>query len=188
MTDKTVTSQSDFDLLLDWLDNDRETAARKYEKIRQRLIQIFRGRGCYESEELTDITFERVTIKLPSIIETYNGKPALYFYGTANNVYHEWIRKQTIRQQVEFEDAVKLKENSESDDALDCLEKCLEKLPAEQRKIVIEYYKGNKSSKIKVRKQLAAKLGISTGTLQIRLYRIRKGLRQCIGECMAKKS
>jgi RNA polymerase sigma factor (sigma-70 family) len=188
MANKTVTSQTDFDLLLDWLDNDRETAARKYEKIRQRLIQIFCGRGCYEAEELADITFDRVTTKLPSIIETYTGKPALYFYGTANNVYHEWIRKQTKQKQVELEDAVKIKQNTEANAELDCLEQCLEKLPAEQRNLVIGYYRENKSSKIKIRKQLAEKLGVNSGTLQIRLHRIRQGLRKCIAECMAKKS
>ncbi len=188
MANKTVTSQTDFDLLLDWLDNDRETAARKYEKIRQRLIQIFCGRGCYEAEELADITFDRVTTRLPSIIETYTGKPALYFYGTANNVYHEWIRKQTKQTQIEFEDAVKQKQSIESNGEIECLEQCLENLPAEQRNLVIGYYNGNKSSKIKVRKKLAESLGINSGTLQIRLHRIRQGLRQCIAECMAKKS
>lgn len=186
MTNKTVTSQSDFDLLLDWLDNDREKAAQQYEKIRQRLIQIFCGRGCYEAEELADITFDRVTTKLPSIIETYTGKPALYFYGTANNVYHEWIRQQTGQKQVEFEDAVK--ENIEPNAELECLEKCLEKLSAGQRQLVIGYYRENKSFKIKNRKQLAESLGISKGTLQIRIYRIRQGLRECINECLAKKN
>jgi RNA polymerase sigma factor (sigma-70 family) len=188
MTNKTVTSRSDFDLLLDWLDKDRENAARKYEKIRQRLIQIFCGRGCYEAEELADITFDRVTTKLPSIIETYNGKPALYFYGVANHVYHEWVRKQTNQKQIEFQDAVKQKQNVESDAELDCLEQCLEKISDEQRNLVIGYYQGNKDSKIKIRKQLAKKLGISSGTLQIKLYRIRKGLRQCINDCLTKKS
>lgn len=186
MANKTATSQSDFELLLSWLDGNPENAARKYEKIRQRLIQIFCGRGCYEAEELADITFDRVTARLPSIIETYNGKPALYFYGVANNIYHEWVRKQTTQQQLEFQDEIKLKKTAESNAALECLDQCLEELSPDQRNLIIGYYKENKSTKIKNRKQLADRLGISSATLQIRTYRIRLQLHKCISDCLAK--
>lgn len=186
MSNKTVTSRNDFELLLDWLDTDRETAARKYEKMRQKLIQIFCGRGCYEAEELADITFDRVMTKVPSIVENYSGKPALYFYGVANKVYHEWIRKQSKHEQIEFKDAIE--QNTESNDRLECLEQCLEKLSDEKRQIVIGYYKENKGSKIKIRKQLAEKHEISTGALQIKLFRIRQSLHRCITNCLEKKS
>lgn len=93
MKENTITQES-FDTLLGWLDHNREIAGQKYEKIRQRLIRIFAGRGCFEAEELADETINRVTLKLPQFVETYIGEPALYFYGVADKIHHEWLGKQ----------------------------------------------------------------------------------------------
>ena len=49
-----------FDLLLGWLDPDRERAADRYLKIQIRLIKIFTCRGCGDPEGLADITIGRV--------------------------------------------------------------------------------------------------------------------------------
>ena len=185
MIKKSTISQSDFEMLLDWLDQNRDNAAQKYEKIRQKLIRIFYGRGCFEAEELTDETFDRVTSKLPTIIESYTGEPALYFYGVANNVHHEWIRKQSKTKQIEFEDKIKSPETIETDVEFACLENCLEKLSDEHRRQVINYYSENKSAKIEFRKKMADELKINNATLQIRMYRIRQRLRQCISNCIA---
>lgn len=188
MMKKNVISHDDFEMLLNWLDVNRDKAAQKYEKIRQKLIQIFCGRGCFEAEELADITFDRVTTKLPNIIETYEGEPVRYFYGVANNIHHEWLRKQTKNKPLEFEDRIPAKEKTESDTEIDCLETCLEKLPVEQRKLVIKYYKENKRAKIELRKKIAEELGISNGTLQIRMHRIRQNLRGCVDDCIREQN
>ncbi len=99
MVKKNGVTQEDFDALLSWFDLNREVAAQKYERIRQRLIHIFTGRGCFEAEELTDETINRVTLKLPQVIENYVGEPALYFYGVANHIFQEWLRKQKKNKQ-----------------------------------------------------------------------------------------
>ena len=185
MTKKTIISQSDFEMLLDWLDQNRDNAAQKYEKIRQNLIRIFCGRGCFEAEELTDETFNRVTSKLSTIIKTYTGEPALYFYSVANYVHHEWIRKQSKTNQIEFKDRITSPGTVENDVEFKCLESCLEKLSDEHRQQVINYYSKNKSAKIEFRKKMADQLGINNRTLQIRMYRIRQRLRECISSCIA---
>ena len=185
MIKKSTISQSDFEMLLDWLDQNRDNAAQKYEKIRQKLIHIFCGRGCSEAEELTDETFDRVTSKLPTIIESYTGEPSLYFYGVANNVHHEWIRKQSKTKQIEFEERITSPEVVETDVEFVCLESCLGKLSDEHRRQVINYYSENKSAKIEFRKKMADELGINNATLQIRIYRIRQRLRECISNCIA---
>lgn len=186
MIKKNVISLNDFERLLDWLDQNRETAAHKYENIRQKLIQIFCGRGCFEAETLADETFDRVTSKLPAIIEKYTGEPTLYFYGVANNIHHEWLRKQSKTKPLEFEDRVTAKDAPESDVEFDCLENCLGELPDEQHRLVINYYQKQKRSKIELRKQIADRLGVTAATLQTRIYRIRQRLRECIGECVEK--
>ncbi len=183
---KNVISPNDFERLLDWLDQNRETAAQKYETIRQKLIRIFCGRGCFAAEELADETFDRVTSKLPAIIENYTGEPALYFYGVANKIHLEWLRKQAKTEQLEFEERLPAKDAPESDAEFVCLENCLAQLPAEQHRLIIDYYQKQKSRKIELRKQMADRLGVSAGTLQTRIYRLRQRLRECVSDCVEK--
>ena len=61
--DWTVTPEA-FDKMLLWLDSDRETAGVKYEKIRQKLIKLFKWRNCQPEEEYADITINRVTRRI----------------------------------------------------------------------------------------------------------------------------
>lgn len=185
MINKNAVTQEGFDALLDWLDRNRETAGEKYEKIRQRLIRIFVGRGCCEAEELTDETINRVTLKMPQVVETYVGEPSLYFYGVANNIYREWLRNQKTVQTDKIQEAVLADDSVEIE--FECLEKCLEKLPAEQRQLIVGYYRENKNAKIENRKELAKNLGISLGAMQTKTFRIRAGLQDCVRKCVARK-
>ena len=84
---------SNFEKLLDWLDSDQIEAALKYEAIRTNLIRIFSSRGCLVPDELADDVFDRVAKKINEIIPSYEGEPALYFYGVARNVFREYTRK-----------------------------------------------------------------------------------------------
>src|SRR6266550_5419038 len=88
-----VLTRESFDSLLAWLDSERDEAGRKYEEIRLRLIKIFVCRGCHEPEDLADETINRVSKKLREIESTYLGNPALYFYGVANKVHLEYLRR-----------------------------------------------------------------------------------------------
>jgi len=64
-------TQEAFDRLLAWLDRDRERAGQRYEEIRSQLIKIFVCRGCVASEELADLTINRVAGKLQEIVDSY---------------------------------------------------------------------------------------------------------------------
>ena len=85
--------QDDFDHLLAWLDEDRERAGEEYEKLRRRLTTIFAARGCRTPEDLADETIDRVSRRVVSIQETYQGNKTLYFLGVANNVHHEYLKR-----------------------------------------------------------------------------------------------
>lgn len=187
MAKENIVTEENLDVLLNWLDRNRESAGQKYEKIRQRLIRIFTGRGCFEAEELTDETFNRVTRKLPQLVDAYVGEPALYFYGVADKIHLEWLRRQKKIQQL------RLPETDESDKAereieYECLETCLEKLPADQRHLIVEYYREEKSAKIKNRQELAKKHRVTANALQVKASRIRARLKECVRECIAQKS
>lgn len=188
MTKENVINQESFDLLLGWLDRNRETAGQKYEKIRQRLIRIFLGRGCPEAEELADETINRVTQKLPQVAAAYVGEPTLYFYGVANKIHLEWLRKQKKMTRVPLSEREASVETESDTSEYECLQSCLETLPADQRRLIVEYYRDEKTAKIEKRREMAEKFGININALQVKAFRIRARLKECLQKCLAAKS
>ena len=182
-------TQEAFDGLLGWLDTNREQAAQKYEKIRTRLIKIFTCRGCYDADDLADETINRVTSRVGDIAPSYSGDPALYFYGVAQKVHLEYLRRRPIvqnsddaRRELKSTNVKFSLEDIEEEYA--CLERCMDQLPAENRRLVLEYYQEDKSAKIKRRRELAAEFGIAVNALRIRAHRIRLQLQQCVTACL----
>jgi RNA polymerase sigma factor (sigma-70 family) len=189
MAKDTTITQENFDALLDWLDQNREAAGRKYEKIRQRLIRIFTCRGCFEAEELADTTINRVMVKLPQIREKYIGEPTLYFCGVADKIHHEWLRQQKKTQKLELTETDDYsKSEPESESEYECLQDCLKILPTADRELIVSYYSEEKKAKIELRRMLALKLGISVSTLQVRTCRIRANLQKCVQNCIKEKN
>ncbi len=179
MNKNWVLSQESFDALLDWLDSDRERAGIKYEEIRQRLIRIFIGRGCVAAEDLADETINRVTGKLNEIGKDFKGDRSRYFYGVANMVLMESLRKRTPHPPpVEPDDSDRIELEFR------CLEHCIELLSVENRELLLQYYQAEGRAKIEQRKLLAEKLGMAPNALRIRAYRIRKGLQECVEKCV----
>lgn len=187
MINKNSVSQENFDALLGWLAPNREGAGEKYEKIRARLIRFFAGRGCFEAEELADETINRVMLKLPQIIDHYSGEPALYFYGVADKIHLEWLRRRKKIQSLASDVDIPSRDETQPAPGYECLETCLGALPDDQRDLVVAYYQEEKGAKIRLRKGLAERLGIGTNALQIRMHRIRSSLLRCVESCVAKK-
>ena len=175
-------SQEQFDLLLGWLDPDREKAGARYEWIRKRLIKIFVCRGSAIPEELADKTINRVARKLPEIRPTYSGDPARYFSGVASNIFRESLRKDKVP-------VIGMPETAPPDEDEErirtCFEKCMAELPPPDRDLVLSYYQQEKQAKIDHRKVLAGRLGLGMNALRIRACRIRSGLQECVEKCVS---
>lgn len=183
MKKQTILTPESFEQLLNWLDGEREKAGLKYEDIRQRLIRIFAWRGANCAEELADETINRVIAKVHILAPSYSGDPALYFYGVAQNVFLEHIRKKSdlplpLAIAPDWQDA-----DRQEDAEYDCLDQCLEQLDPETRWLITEYYQEDKQAKIDHRKVLAERLGISSHTLRMRTHRIKASLKKCIIRC-----
>src|SRR5258705_13831542 len=145
-----VLSQESFDALLAWLDSDRERAGNKYEAIRERLIKIFIGRGCYEPEDLADETINRVIKRLNESEPQFVGDRARYFYGVANKGHLEYLRRKPVQHAAPgFVDSHNLEEEFK------CLEHCLGRLTSENHRKVLEDYQEDTDPKIDHRKLLA---------------------------------
>jgi DNA-directed RNA polymerase specialized sigma24 family protein len=171
--------QEDFDRLLTWLDSDPNAAGLSYERIRWRLIAILASRGCAVPEELADETIDRVARRVADIRDAYVGDKAIYFLGVMNNVHHEYLKRPKMTRPPEAVDDVEVKEKTHL-----CLDKCLDKLTANSRRMIERYYAADKQAKIDLRKQLAAESGVSLNTLRLRALRIREKLQACIEQCL----
>jgi DNA-directed RNA polymerase specialized sigma24 family protein len=179
MNQENALTQAAFDCLLAWLDPDREQAGKKYENIRLRLIRIFTCRGRPDAEELADETINRVTLKAPVVSKEYVGDPALYFYGVAQKVFLESVRKPPAA--AAPPPAVN---SDEVEQEYECLERCMDRLSQGNRELVLEYYQNEKRAKINHRKELAERLGIAQNALRIRAHRIRVTLQRCVRACL----
>lgn len=191
----TLTREA-FDKLLDSLDPDRQAAAEKYERIRQRLTNFFEYRGCSSPEDYADITINCAAKKLEEGSQIYSSDPLSFFIGIARNFLLEYWEQAPKRAAsldhlsvVEHPriDAIETMQHEEdlnrSEAELKCLEVCLEETGHENRELIVGYYIGEKGQKIRNRKQLAAQLDIAPATLRLRAFRLRAKLERCVKTC-----
>lgn len=176
---ESMTGQTGFDLLLFWLNPDREKAAAKYETTRRRLIEIFASRGFADADSLADITIDRVTLKVPQLAESWVGDPLHYFLAVAKKII---LENQKPRKPVLPPLPPKDPDELEREDR--CIEKGLRLLSSEDRELVLEYVNGDK----KKRQEIAESLGITPNALRIRIFQIKKTIRPAIKECLEQEA
>lgn len=191
MARNSVIPPESFEEILDWLDPDHELAASMYVQLRHDLAKMFTWRGCRDPEGLTDEVFDRVGKKVHQVRPDYEGNPRLYFRAVANNVVKEDLKK--IKNQVSLEGVELTKQaakeiNNEAADMEECLLSCLQNLSSEKRALILSYYAREKQAKIDHRNELAQQLGISVGTLRVKVYRIRASLEECIQRCLKRRN
>lgn len=164
--------------LLHCLGPDSQSASRKYESIRARLIMMFRARRCVFAEDLADITFERVARRLGNLTLRFIGDPAPYFYAVARKIYLEHLRELRAKQlRATWWPPINT-DNSESENMLQLLEKALNIIPTANHELILKYYAWNGKNKIAHRRALANQLGVNPNALRLRVCRIRKELKK----------
>ena len=166
-----------FQRFLYWLGPDLEAAGRKYESIRGRLIMMFRARRCVFAEDLADATFERVVRKLTDLTLEFSGDPARYFYGVAKKIYLEYERKLTVDHRRSQISPSTNSDNSDLENMLQQLDEALSLIPESDRELILKYYTGSGKKKINHRRALAARFGLRPAALRLRVFRIRRELR-----------
>lgn len=179
-----VMTQESFDRLLRWLNPEREAAGMKYEDVRRRLVKFFTCRGCREAEDLADETINRVARRLVEIEETYSGDPSPYFYGVAQKVHLEHVRKRPAPKSP----PPPTPEEEAEEPEYECLEQCMQRLPEESRELILQYYQEDRGAKIDHRRRLAERLGIALNALRIRVHRIRAALQECVRDCLERQA
>lgn len=182
----------EFEKLLGWLSEDRENAGTEYNKIREGLIRYFRFKGCSDSQTLADETLNRVAEKISVLDESKNVKKISIFYGFASNVFREYLRNEQRQNEKISRFSIEQSRFAEPEDEtidsrIECLNKCMAKISDEEREIFVEYYGQEKEKKSAARKKIAGRLQCQLNTLQVRIFRLRSILANCIENCMKKK-
>ena len=167
-----------FERFLYWLGPDPETAGRKYELIRSRLIMMFRARRCVFAEDLADATFERVVRKLTALTTELTGDPARYFYGVAKKIYQEYQRT-TYPSRVECSLPTDTGD-PDLENMLKRLDEALSTIPNPDRELILRYYTGNGRNKINQRRALAQQFGLEPSALRVRVFRIKREIKNYI--------
>ena len=183
-------SKTNFEQFLQTLDSDQDAAAEKYLRLRSSLESFFEWRDCENTEDLTDIVFDRVTKKIieGEIIENIEA----FCISIAKFIVLEHKRKIARNTDLnEVSDTENFAETFESEDLkkrnLECLRKCLSKLPDKKRKLLVDYYDTEEATMIPKRKSLAEKLDLNLNSLRIRVSRLRSKLEQCTKDCCGAK-
>jgi DNA-directed RNA polymerase specialized sigma24 family protein len=197
-----VVTQESFDRLLRQLDPDRERAGERYEQIRQKLTKFFQWRGCASPEDYADRTMDRVARKVGEGAEIHAQDVYLFFHGVAINVLREhWkeAQKANVKSLEESPAAQNAGENptevrereteqGEREQKLECLDGCVQRLPAQQLTLITQYHQDQGGAKIAKRNELAKQLKIPLNALRIRAFRIRSELETCVSECVARQA
>jgi DNA-directed RNA polymerase specialized sigma24 family protein len=170
------------DSLLDWLDRDREKAARKYEVIRAGLIKMFVSKGLTDAEHYADETVDRVIRRLPDIRDGYVNEPVRYFRGVARKIILEVLRR---RREIPMEVLPEpVPPQPGNRDMVDCLNQCLKLLSADKQALILDYHLYDGRDKVLHHKQMADELAISVGALRTRTHHVRSALENCILNCL----
>jgi DNA-directed RNA polymerase specialized sigma24 family protein len=131
--------------------------------------------------------FDRVSRKLKKgeVSESYEGDKVFYFLGFARNIRHEYYKEPKLNElPTPIVEPEENKNDPDAEEELECLDQCIDELPNEKRRLVIEYYLFEKAEKIEHHKKLATQLGIDIKVLRLRVHRTREQLRPCIEACL----
>ena len=184
-----VPSEGAFRQFLSWLDGGVDSGGQMYVEMRRRLAAYFDRRNCLSADELADETLNRVARRLEEEGTISDSVPARYCYIVARFVFLEHLRQTghgRVRLDERSGDSMRPATGPADPDVairqalLDGLDGCLQKLKAQDRELILEYYRGEQRAKIERRRELAAGLGLTMNAVSIRACRIRDKLETCL--------
>jgi RNA polymerase sigma factor (sigma-70 family) len=172
-------------------DRDHEAEARCLE-IRRKLVCFFAARRCPDAEDLATDTILRVAAKCRAVDSSAFADRIGYFYAVAHNVLHESHRhsqrqsteRESVTHELERLRISRLESCNQKEALHTCLEQCVKKLPGRARRLIVQYYREEKTAKIESHRALAGEFGKSVNALRIEVHRIRKTLHHCVLGCM----
>jgi len=184
--EKWALTQEAFDGFLTALGPDRDGAADRYLEIRRNLVRLFEWRACPAPDDYADETINRCARKIGEGEEIRD--VATYCIGVARMLLREMSRDRALSAR-SLDEAPEPQSPphepaEDAEDRTECLRRCLGKLSAENRDLILAYYQGDKGEKIRNRKGLTQLFGLRSSTLRMRALRLRETLQQCSENCL----
>jgi DNA-directed RNA polymerase specialized sigma24 family protein len=175
-------TQNGFDGLLALLGSDREVAGHRYLRMRRDLVRLFECRGCSTPDEYADEAINRCARKIDEGEEIRD--VSTYSFGVARMLVLEMGRERSRRTQSldeAQEPCGSLSDNgTDVEDRVVCLRRALARLSRQDRYLILQYYDGDKTERIKSRRELSRLLGIGASSLRMRALRVREKLQLCV--------
>ena len=189
MPQDNLLMQEDFETLLSLLASNREEAGAKYEELRKGLMRYFYLKGSSEPETLADETITRASAKISKLITDQNFQLQRYFYAIAVKVFLEYLKKEKktkvyYSEGRQYNHWQNLDESEYDESKYACLEKCLTKISADEKELVIGYFSKKGGESIAHRRKMAKRFNLKVENLHVRIFRLKKVLRNCVEKCM----
>jgi RNA polymerase sigma factor (sigma-70 family) len=174
-------TQNAFDGLLASLGPDRDIAADRYLRIRRDLVRLFEWRGCSTPDEYADEAINRCARKISQGEQIRDLRT--YSIGVARMLIREMGRQRFWQARPLDEtpepSSAEPESGSDQEDRIEALRQSLDELSQDDRFLILNYYQGDKSERIKTRKMLSEQFGLGSSTLRMRALRIREKLQLC---------
>src|SRR5260221_1835342 len=182
---KWVLTKEALEQFLSHLDPDQDRAGAKYEEIRRKLLTFFRCNGFWDAEDHVDETIDRTIRRLDEVRDLMP-----FIRGVARHVASE-VRRMAPRE-IPLEDIREIASRGQRDEEgersfskrLKWWYECADRLTAEDREMLLQYYQYDRSQKVENKRNLAALMGTSTAILRVRAFRARKQLEKLVVESM----
>lgn len=171
------------------LGQNRDEAAVRYQRLRERLVLFFARRQFVLAESLADEALDRLAIRLSSgePIEV----PESYAYGIARLVAQEEGRRgmrQAEANRHYARNISSIPDTQEEGQMQEAMEACLSRHSDADRKLLMEYYISRGRALIDHRRQLAESLGMTPNAFRKRVFRLRRAIEGCVRARLSQKN
>ncbi len=177
-------SDDSFEDILEKLEPTAPTAQEAYKQCRSKMVKFFQWRFCEDSVALADETIARFIERHSSGTQVAQDKLYSYLYAIALHVFYEFLRKKKKADRIRD----KIKELWHlpalgSDKRWECQKHCLDRLESDKEDLLERYYLTDEEPE-----DIAIDIGITVGTLRLRIHRIKQELRTCCEDCLKDKT
>src|SRR5262245_17578311 len=170
-------------LLIARLHPDRELARQIYQELRDKLLIFFECRDCAFPEELADETLYRIASDIWAGAQIADLDR--YALSAARSILKD-LPPRSARTSSSLEQTQV--SSSEEERRRSFLKRCLLDLSPEERDLLIEYYQGKKHDISIHREEMAERLGMSPGGLDLHIHRLREKLASALKTYLGRSS
>jgi hypothetical protein len=183
-----VTRESFAALLEALCPGDREEGTRRYLNLQQKLAGFFRMKGTSDPDKDADDTLDRAGKKIIEGVDI--PEVDRFCFGIARNIILERARNKKREESAFLQFIYNSHDNSTEavvDRIMNLMKPCFERLPENDRDLLISYCKVPPgSTRAEHRRQLAERLKSTISALRIRVTRLRRALENCV-KALSKK-